>query len=186
MFKRIKILTLLLTVFAMCFPVLANEATDEKGIMDGWTAWYLGDNRQNGVRIGREIGDHVEFGLQGYFYTRAKEDPPDIFGGYVIYDFPGEIDLSKVPMFSAISNDIALASYLGYQLALELDDDDKVERGYHGPLIGLALTKFIFDEVDDQIITGTEFQYMNYTDTLEEAFGTDEEWRLLFFLRILF
>jgi hypothetical protein len=172
-----RLLLILLILFGLTVtPALA-------GSDNGLTFWGMGDYNQMGVRVGY-AWETFEIFAQSYWWLWETEDVPQVYGLGAIYDFPGEIDISKLPLFGALSDELSLASYIGIQGAIELRDDEN-ERGYLGPIAGIVLNKFIFDEVDDEIITGTEFQYVRYTDKLEDAIRQDE-FRVTFFVRIEF
>lgn len=149
----------------------------------GWTAWLIGDYNQTGVRVGYAWETFEVFG-SSYWWLWETEDVPQVYGLGFIYDFPGEIDISHIPILGNLSSEISIASYIGFQGAIELRDNEE-ERGYLGPIAGIVLQKFLFDEVDDEIETGTEVQFVRYTDKLEDAIRQDEV-RASFFLRIKF
>ena len=150
---------------------------------NGLTTWLMGDYNQTGVRVGY-AWETFEVFLQSYWWLWEDVDPPQVYGLGVLYDFPGEIDIGALPILGGLKEHISLASYIGFQGAIELRDNAD-ERGYYGPMVGVILNKFIFDEVDDQIQTGTEVRYVRYTDQLKEDLRTDEV-QVSFFVRILF
>jgi hypothetical protein len=160
----------------LCVPA---KAGDENGM----TTWLMGDYNQTGVRVGYAWETFEIFG-QSYWWLWEHEDPPQTYGLGVIYDFPGEIDISQIPVLNILEGQISLASYVGFQGAIELNGDHE-ERGYLGPLFGLVMNRFIFDEVDDEITTGSELQYVNYIDQWEDDIR-GHELRAAFFVRIEF
>ncbi|HUS88043.1 MAG TPA: hypothetical protein VMW91_01525 [Desulfosporosinus sp.] len=155
----------------------------QAGPGNGLTTWLMGDYNQTGVRVGYAWETFEIFG-QSYWRLWETENVPQVYGFGVIYDFPGEIDVSQIPIFGGLSEHISIASYIGFQGAIELRNNED-ERGYLGPLVGVVLNKFIFDEVDDEIETGTEVQFVRYTDKLEEVISQDEV-RFAFFVRFKF
>lgn len=169
-------------VLLMIVVVLSLVGFARAGPENGLTTWLMGDYNQTGVRVGY-AWDTFELGLQSYWWLWEDVDPPQTYGLYGLYEFPGEIDINDIPVLSPLAPYISMASYVGFQACIEIDGNED-ERGYYGPVAGIALTKFIFDEVDDQIITGTEIQWVRYTDQWEKAIGTEEEFRVTFFMRI--
>jgi len=150
---------------------------------DGLTTWLMGDYNQMGVRVGYTWDTFEIFG-QSYWWLWEDVDPPQVYGLGGVYDFPGEIDVNSIPVLNIFQGELTLASYVGFQGGLELTGNHE-ERGYYGPMIGLVMNKFIFDKVDDQIMTGTEIQYVNYFDQLEDDIRGNEV-RVTFFMRIAY
>ena len=171
--------SVIVAVLLLCLPVRVSGD-------NSLAVWLMGDYNQTGVRVAHVWDDSFELGLQSYWWLWEDVDPPQTYGLYGLYHFPGEIDISKIPLLDIFQGQLNMASYLGFQGAIELQGGDgNKERGYIGPLAGLVLDKFIFDEVDDLITTGTEVQYVNYVDQWEDDIKNDEV-RVAFFLRIAF
>ncbi len=176
--KMVKRLLIAMVTLLCCVGLARAEVQEE-----GFTTWLLGDYNQMGVR-GGYAWDNIELGIQSYWWLWEDENPDQAFGFYGLYDFPGPIDMNDIPVLSPLAPHISAAGYVGFQGTLEFQDEE--ERGYLGPIVGIALTKLIFDETDDLLITGTEVQWIRYVDNWKDARTENEELRFLFFLRIKF
>lgn len=168
---------LLLPLVLLLLPITALAK-------DGMSVWMTGDYNVLGVRAGANIGN-AEIGGLSEWRPWEEEDVPQVFGIYAAYHLPQEIPLGELPLFSFVPPDVTAASYIGVKVGVEINDDD-TDRGFYGPMLGVVFNKFILDEVDDQITTGIEYSFVNYTDDLERAVDRNDESRITFFLKIDF
>lgn len=182
--KKVWLLLLFATVF-----MFAPQANADEGL----SFWMLGDYNVAGFRFGYiwdsnpDVNEPSRFEIGGLSYWRPweTEDIPQTYGLYGLYHFPGEFDISQIPPLSPLAELLpSLSNYIGLQGAIEFYDDSD-ERGFFGPVVGTVLQKFIFDSVDDNITTGVEAQWVQYTDRLEEQID-DNEFRVSFFINIGF
>jgi hypothetical protein len=142
----------------------------------------MGDYNQTGFRLGHRWGNLV-LGGQSYWWRWEAEDPPQTYGLYGTLDLPEVIAVENLPI-PIDPTLIDSVSYIGFQGAIELRGDHE-QRGYYGPLFGLAFDRLILDQPNDAFVSGTELQYVIYTDELEDQIR-DNEVRVTYFLKIKF
>jgi hypothetical protein len=146
---------------------------------DGLAIWGVGDHKGVATRLGYQF-DNLEVG--GFAGRAANgEDVDGSYGGYGIYHIPGVIDSNDIPFLP--DGLFQTVSYLGLHGGIESED---TETGFYGPLFGVVVNKFIFENTHDQIQIVTEAQYNFFDSDVEERLGKSEEFRIVAGLRIHF
>jgi hypothetical protein len=105
---------------------------------------------------------NIEVGGLSYWWYNSTE-PPQVFGAYGIYHFPDILDVDNPISVPWLPATIKGSGYMGLQIGVNTDE---TKRDFIGPVAGMLL--------GDPGLLVLEYQYRNYTDTLEAQLGNGE------------
>ena len=164
----------LLFAIAICLLLFSQAKAD------GLSVWGLGDYKTVAARIGYQFGSLEAGGMAGRI---DDEEVKGFYGGYGAYHLPFVLDANDIPFLPI---PVQTVSYLGYMGGIESEETDY---GFHGPMFGLVLQKFIVDNPplrQEEIQFVSEVQYLFLEDNVEDRIGKNEEIRVHLGLRIYF
>jgi hypothetical protein len=149
--KLVTLVMALLIGLAMAMPAQADVSV-----------WGLGKSGLVGARVGYVFGpnDAIEVGGQSYWFT--DDAAPQVFGAYGMYLFRDLVSVPRILPLEFLPETMTASPYLGMQISIGCGDEES--RDFIGPVAGVLAWEFL----------AFEYQYVLYSDNLEDLLGANE------------
>jgi len=124
------------------------------GVAQGkdWSTWTFSDGDAICGRMGYRLSENVEAGASMYWLPPS--DGPRIWGVYGLYEWPDIITVPNPINFDFLPDELNAQTYLGAQLAVDIDSGDI----FGGPIAGLVFQDILFLEYQLGLVDG-KFDY---------------------------